>query len=80
MPQRKLQLDQSIRRKLQQLADLIKCEVNGLQYRAFADSGPVMEKPLAVKSGLGWMGKHTNLIDRDTGSWFFIGELYIPNR
>jgi epoxyqueuosine reductase len=65
-----------MRRKLQQLADRITGEVGDFQFRAFADSAPVMEKPLAVKSGLGWMGKHTNLIDRDTGSWFFLGELY----
>ena len=65
-----------MRRKLQQLADRITTEVGGFQFRAFADSAPVMEKPLGVKSGLGWMGKHTNLIDRDTGSWFFLGELY----
>jgi epoxyqueuosine reductase len=65
-----------MRRKLQQLADRITSEVGEFQFRAFADSAPVMEKPLGVKSGLGWMGKHTNLIDRDTGSWFFLGELY----
>ena len=65
-----------IRRRLQRLADMITGEVGEHRYRAFADSGPVMEKPLASKAGLGWMGKHTNLIDRAQGSWFFIGELY----
>jgi epoxyqueuosine reductase len=65
-----------MRRKLQLLADRITSEIGGFQFRAFADSAPVMEKPLAVKAGLGWMGKHTNLIDRDAGSWFFLGELY----
>ncbi|SVA91516.1 uncharacterized protein METZ01_LOCUS144370 [marine metagenome] len=65
-----------MRRKLQKLADRITSEIEGYQFRAFVDSAPVMEKPLGVKSGLGWMGKHTNLIDRDTGSWFFLGELY----
>ena len=65
-----------MRKKLQQLADHITSEVGGFQFRAFVDSAPVMEKPLGVKSGLGWMGKHTNLINRDTGSWFFLGELY----
>ena len=50
--------------------------VGPFSYRAFVDSGPVMEKPLAVKAGLGWLGKHTNLIDKDSGSFFFLGELY----
>ena len=44
-------------------------------YRVFVDSGPVLEKALARKAGLGWIGKHTNLIARDAGSWFFIGEI-----
>ncbi len=65
-----------IRRKLQKLADLMSETVGPFRYRAFADSGPVMEKPLAVKAGLGWQGKHTNLIDKDSGSFFFLGELY----
>jgi epoxyqueuosine reductase len=65
-----------IRRKLQQLIDRITVEVGEFQFRAFADSAPVMEKPLGAKSGLGWIGKHTNLIDRESGSWFFLGELY----
>lgn len=42
----------------------------------FTDSAPVLEKPLARNAGLGWQGKHTNLIDSKTGSWFFLGELY----
>ncbi len=42
----------------------------------FVDSGPVLEKPLARNAGLGWIGKHTNLIARDAGSWFFLGEIY----
>ena len=65
-----------MRRKLQKLADLISGEVGPFRYRAFVDSGPVMEKPLAVKAGLGWLGKHTNLIDKESGSFFFLGELY----
>ncbi len=47
-----------------------------VQYRVFTDSAPVMEKPLAAHAGLGWMGKHTNLLRRD-GSWFFLGEIYL---
>ena len=65
-----------MRRKLKQLSDLIRSEAGDFQFRAFSDSAPVMEKPLAVKAGLGWIGKHTNLIDRESGSWFFLGELY----
>ena len=65
-----------IRRRLQRLADHIESEVGAFGYRAFTDSAPVMEKPLARNAGLGWIGKHTNLIDKTAGSWFFLGELY----
>jgi|TARA_B100001964_G_scaffold40664_2_gene44586 epoxyqueuosine reductase len=65
-----------VRRKLQRLADRITEEIGPFSYRAFADSAPVLEKPLAAQAGLGWLGKHTNLIDRKSGSWFFLGELY----
>ena len=65
-----------IRRKLQKLADRIICEIGPFGYRAFCDSAPVMEKPLAQQAGQGWLGKHTNLINRDSGSYFFLGVLY----
>jgi epoxyqueuosine reductase len=65
-----------VRRRLQQLADRIAGQVGPFGYRAFCDSAPVLEKPLAEKAGLGWIGKHTNLIARGGGSWFFLGELY----
>jgi len=65
-----------MRSRLQKLADRIEAEVGPFGYRAFTDSAPVLEKPLARDAGLGWIGKHTNLIDRDSGSWFFLGELY----
>jgi epoxyqueuosine reductase len=65
-----------VRRRLQRLADRIAEYVGPFGYRVFTDSAPVMEKPLAVNAGLGWIGKHTNLINRDIGSWFFIGEIY----
>lgn len=65
-----------VRRKLQRLAERISAEAGPFGYRAFCDSAPVMEKALAEKSGHGWLGKHTNLINRASGSWFFLGELY----
>ena len=65
-----------VRRRLQQLATRIECEIGPFGYRVFTDSAPVMEKPLAQKAGLGWQGKHTNLINRQAGSWFFLGEIY----
>jgi len=65
-----------MRKRLQQLADKIAEQIDGLQYRAFVDSAPVLEKALASQAGIGWIGKHTNLIRKDVGSWFFLGELY----
>jgi epoxyqueuosine reductase len=65
-----------LRSRLQKLADRIESQAGPFQYRAFSDSAPVLEKALAEKAGLGWIGKHTNLIDKQTGSWFFLGELY----
>ncbi len=65
-----------LRRRLQKLADRIAEAVGPFGYRAFTDSAPVLEKALAEQAGLGWIGKHTNLIDRHSGSWFFLGELY----
>ena len=66
-----------IRKRLARLADWIRQDVSDTRLaRAFVDSAPVMEKPLAEKAGLGWQGKHTLLLNRDAGSWFFLGELY----
>ena len=65
-----------LRQRLQQLADRVRAEIGDFDYRVFVDSAPVLEKPLAQKAGLGWIGKHTNLIARDAGSWFFLGEIY----
>jgi epoxyqueuosine reductase len=65
-----------IRKRLSALAGKISSQIDTLGYRAFADSAPVLEKPLAEKAGLGWIGKHTNLINRQAGSWFFLGEIY----
>jgi epoxyqueuosine reductase len=65
-----------LRQRLKRLADRIRERVGDFGYRVFVDSAPVLEKPLAVKAGLGWIGKHTNLINARAGSWFFLGELY----
>ena len=66
-----------LRKRLQQLATHIEETIGPFGYRVFVDSAPVMEKPIAAKAGLGWIGKHSNLIDKQTGSWFFLGEIYI---
>ncbi|PKM11329.1 MAG: tRNA epoxyqueuosine(34) reductase QueG [Gammaproteobacteria bacterium HGW-Gammaproteobacteria-3] len=65
-----------LRSRLQKLADKIQAEIGVFGYRVFTDSAPVMEKALAEKAGLGWIGKHSNLINRKAGSWFFLGEIY----
>lgn len=65
-----------IRSRLQKLADQIESVTGTFGYRAFVDSAPVLEKALARNAGLGWIGKHSNLINPKAGSWFFIGELY----
>jgi len=65
-----------LRARLNTLAKKISAVVGDFGYRAFTDSAPVLEKALAQKAGLGWIGKHTNLINQKAGSWFFLGELY----
>lgn len=65
-----------IKKRLNQLAERIQTEVGTTEFRVFTDSAPVLEKPLAQKAGLGWIGKHTNLINSKAGSWFFLGEIY----
>jgi len=66
-----------MRARLQQLCGRIKSAVGPFGHRVFTDSAPVLEKALARNAGLGWIGKHTNLIDRDAGSYFFLGEIYL---
>jgi epoxyqueuosine reductase len=61
--------------KLKGIADRLKSRT-GKDVKVFVDTAPVMEKPLAAKAGLGWQGKHTNLVSRTQGSWFFIGSIY----
>jgi epoxyqueuosine reductase len=65
-----------MRNKLQKLCDKIQLVAENIEYRAFTDSAPVLEVELAEKSGLGWRGKHTLLINKNHGSWFFLGEIY----
>ncbi|OOZ35732.1 tRNA epoxyqueuosine(34) reductase QueG [Solemya velesiana gill symbiont] len=65
-----------MRNRLQKLAKRMEQEVGEFGYRVFVDSAPVLEKSLAEKAGLGWAGKHTNLVNRHAGGWFFLGELY----
>lgn len=66
-----------MRQRLQRLADRIAEEVGPFGHRVFVDSAPVLERALARNAGLGWIGKHTCLIDKDGGSFFFLGEIYV---
>jgi len=70
-----------MRNRLQKLCEKIEAELahyqtGNFEYRVFTDSAPVLEVALAEKAGLGWRGKHTLLINKDHGSWFFLGEIY----
>ncbi len=65
-----------LRNRLQTLAEKISAEIGDHRFRVFTDSAPVLEVELATKSGLGWRGKHTLLLNRQHGSWFFLGEIY----
>jgi epoxyqueuosine reductase len=65
-----------LRGRLRSLARRIEAKIGEFGYRIFVDSAPVLEKALAEKAGIGWVGKHTNVINRDHGSWLFLGELY----
>ena len=66
-----------VRKRLQQLAERIQGVVGPFGYRAFVDSAPVLEKAVAQQAGLGWIGKNTLLLNRQAGSWFFLGELFV---
>lgn len=65
-----------LRGRLRELARRLEALIGPFGHRVFTDSAPVLEKPLARNAGLGWIGKHTNLINRHDGSWFFLGEIY----
>lgn len=66
-----------MRARLKQLGEKIKQQVSDLNYRPFVDSAPILERPLAEKAGLGWVGKHTLVLDEEAGSWFFLGEILV---
>ncbi|WP_038712082.1 tRNA epoxyqueuosine(34) reductase QueG, partial [Burkholderia sp. lig30] len=66
-----------LRNRLQTLAERIEREIGAFGYRVFTDSAPVLEVELAQKAGVGWRGKHTLLLQRDAGSLFFLGEIYV---
>lgn len=65
-----------LRKRLQALAIRIEASTGSFTWRAFADSAPVLEKAIAQQAGLGWIGKHSNLLSDSAGSWFFLGELF----
>jgi epoxyqueuosine reductase len=66
-----------LRQRLEKFAEKIRSEAGNFNFRVFTDSAPVMEVELAQKAQLGWRGKHTLLLSREHGSWFFLGEMYI---
>jgi epoxyqueuosine reductase len=72
-----------LRQRLKKLGDMIQTYCteaqpdSALSFRPFVDSAPIMERPLAEKAGLGWVGKHSLILNRESGSWFFLGELLI---
>ena len=66
-----------MRKRLKQLGEKIKDHCETFNYRPFVDSAPILERPLAEKAGLGWVGKHSLLINKQAGSWFFLGELLV---
>ena len=65
-----------VRKRLQTLAKKLEEKIGSFGYRVFTDSAPVLEKPLAEKAGIGWIGKHSNVLQKKTGSWFFLGEIF----
>lgn len=64
-----------LKKRLKRLARWIHAEFEA-EVKVFVDTAPVMEKPLAARSGIGWQGKHTNLVSREFGSWLFLGEVF----
>lgn len=65
-----------VKKRLKRLGRWLIDQVPGAEIKVFVDTAPVMEKPLAQAAGLGWQGKHTNLVSRNLGSWFFLGSIF----
>ncbi len=65
-----------VKKRLKRLARWLVAEMPGAGVKVFVDTAPVMEKPLAEAAGIGWQGKHTNLLSRDLGNWFFLGAIF----
>ncbi len=65
-----------VKKRLKELGRWI-AETYKTEIKVFVDTAPVMEKPLAAQAGIGWQGKHTNLVSRELGSWLFLGEIFI---
>lgn len=66
-----------LRNRLKKLGEMIQEKCGELNFRPFVDSAPLLERPLAAKAGLGWTGKHSLILNREAGSWFFLGELLV---
>lgn len=66
-----------LRNRLKKLGEKIQEQCASLNFRPFVDSAPILERPIAEKAGLGWTGKHSLILSRDAGSFFFLGELLI---
>lgn len=66
-----------MRKRLKQFGERIKQHCETLNFRPFVDSAPILERPIAEKAGLGWVGKHSLVINKAAGSWFFLGELLV---
>ena len=65
-----------VKKRLKHVGRWLIDQVPGAEIKVFVDTAPVMEKPLAQAAGLGWQGKHTNLLGRDLGNWFFLGAIF----
>ncbi len=65
-----------VKKRLKNVGRWLIEQVPGAEIKVFVDTAPVMEKPLAEAAGLGWQGKHTNLLGRDLGNWFFLGAIF----
>ena len=63
--------------RLKELEKIIQKEFKGCKTKIYVDTGPILEKPLAERAGLGWIGKHTNLLSEDIGSWYFLSEILV---